>query len=127
VAERGTDIASIIISMEKAALDRPDAGGFLEISDPDVIYMDPTLDRPIYGLDSLTAYYAGFPVNDSVPPGKMLNSKVQVFGDVAVLTFNFKRGEKPTHGWNATEVYRRTEQGWRIVHTHWAYVKPEMP
>lgn len=122
-----TEVTSTIIEMERAALDRPDPGGFLEISDPDVVYMDPSLDRPIHGLDALTAFYAGFPVGNPAPPGEMRNSKVQVFGDTAILTFNYKREGKPTHGWNATEVYRRTEKGWRIVHTHWAYRKPVMP
>jgi ketosteroid isomerase-like protein len=46
---------------------------------------------------------------------------VQVAGDVAVLTFNFESWTKfVRYYWNTTEVYRRTDQGWRIIHTHWS-------
>jgi hypothetical protein len=120
------DIASTIIAMERAALDRSDKGdtsGFLEISDPDVVYIDSFLDKPLYGLAALTAYYAKF--TESGGRGEMLNAKVQVLGDTAVLTFNYKN--KIRHGWNCTEVYRHTEKGWRIVQTHWSLVKPLEP
>jgi ketosteroid isomerase-like protein len=126
----GNDIVSTIIAMERAALDRSDKGDaseFLRISDPDVVYIDPSLDKPIYGLTALAAYYAKFPAGDPANHGEMLNSKVQVSGDTAVLTFNYKSKGKPSHGWNATEVYRRTGKNWLIIHTHWSYVKPPQP
>lgn len=124
----GKDIPPTIIAMERAALDRSDKGdcdGFLEITDPEVVYMDPFLDKPIYGLEALRTYYHGFP---PYPPisGKMVNAKVQVVGeDAAVLTFNYVGKGLPRLGWNCTEVYRRTKDGWRIVQTHWSYVKAQ--
>lgn len=75
--------------MERAALDlsdRGDASGFLEISDPDVVYIDLGLDKPIYGLAALRDYYRRqFVPRDAADRGEMLNSKVQVAGDTAVL------------------------------------------
>ncbi len=127
----GEDVASTIIAMERAALDRSDKGdamGFLEISAPDVSYFDPGLDRAIHGIEALRKYYLSFPVTEGAP-GEMTNAKVQVAGEVAVLTFNYaSKSLKPPKvtRWNATEVYRRTPKGWRIIHTHWAYLKPEL-
>ncbi|MFB3905299.1 MAG: DUF4440 domain-containing protein [Acidobacteriota bacterium] len=126
---KDNDPASLIIAMERAALDRSDKGdpnGFLEISSPDVTYFDPFLDKPIRGLDALRTYYRGFP-SDEPASGEMHNVEVQVSGDVAVLTFNYtvkleKSGQ--VNRWNTTEVYRRTKDGWRIIHTHWSFNKP---
>ncbi len=123
------DVASVIIKMERAALDRSDKGdtdGFLEISDPDVVYFDPFLDEPIHGLKELTAYYHK---NSGDDPGRgeMLRTRVTVAGDMAVLTFNYvstKPGSGSTRCWNATEVYRRSQGVWRIIHTHWSLTKP---
>lgn len=126
------DIASAIIAMERAALDRSDKGdpdGFLEISDAGVVYFDPFLERPIYGLEELRAYYHRTFSPDDQGSGEMTNAKVQVAGDTAVLTFNYvskmQRGGRVTR-WNTTEVYRRKANGWRIIHTHWALMKPQL-
>jgi hypothetical protein len=116
------DVPSTIIAMERAALDRSDRGdaeGFLQISAPEVVYIDPSLHEPICGLDALTTYYHKVPVGE-VHKGRMANARVQVVGDVAVLTFNYFT----VRNWNATEVYRRTKDGWRIIHTHWSYLAP---
>ncbi|MFA5264123.1 MAG: nuclear transport factor 2 family protein [Opitutaceae bacterium] len=119
------DVKSAIIAMERAALNRSDKGdvdGFLEISDPEVTYFDPMLDAPIHGLEALRTYYHGFPMTGTIS-GRMTNVNVQIAGDVAVLTFNYIS----KICWNTTEVYKRTPDGWRIIHTHWAYLKPQSP
>ena len=61
----------------------------------------------------------------------MIDPKVQRSGDLAVLTFNLvdygaqmDGGPKTTARWNATEVYQRLNGSWKIVHSHWSYVKP---
>lgn len=122
------DVASTIIAMERAALDRSDKGdvkGFLEISAPDVVYMDPALDAPLIGLPALTAYYAKFPAGEP-NHGVMSNANVQVMGDVAVLSFHYvsRAGTAKEIFWNCTEVYRKTDGNWRIVNTHWSLTKP---
>jgi ketosteroid isomerase-like protein len=124
------DVASTIRAMERAALnrsDKGDVGGFLEISDRDVVYIDPFIDEPLYGRDALAQYYAKAFAGVQPTHGEMSNIKVQVLGDAAVLTFNYKSPNKPANGWNCTEVYHRTPEGWRIVQTHWSFVKPQMP
>ncbi len=124
------DIAKEIIAIERAALDRSDKNDvsrFLEISDPDVSYFDPFLEKAIHGRDALAAYYKKVFVGESSASGEMSNVNVQVFGDIAVLTFNYRdMTNKSAVRWNATEVYRLTKDGWRIVHTHWAYTQPKL-
>lgn len=122
------DIPATIIAMERAALDRSDKGdvrGFLEISAPDVVYLDPALDSPLIGLPALTAYYAKFPAGEP-SHGIMSNANVQVLDGVAILSFHYVSGSgtKTQKEWNCTEVYRKTGADWRIVNTHWSLTKP---
>ena len=126
LAAQPSDVAATIIAMERAALDQSDKldpEGFLKISDPGVVYIDPALERPIVGLENLRKYYKSFGGSGTPTPGEMQNPNVQVTGDTAVLTFNYRRKDGKGPRWNATEVYRRTKAGWRIMHTHWSFNK----
>jgi ketosteroid isomerase-like protein len=53
---------------------------------------------------------------------------VQLSGDIAVLTFNFKSfrpdslgSEREGSHWHTTEVFRRTDGAWKLISTHWSY------
>lgn len=121
-----SDIAEHIITLESDALDRwgnGDPSGFLEISAPDIVYFDPSLERRIDGRDALTEYYKPIWGKISFERFELLNPLVQVVGDAAVLTFNYISygGNEDAHRWNCTEVYRRFPEGWRIIQTHWSY------
>lgn len=117
-------VAETILAMEHAAMDRwgqGDPSGFLEICDPDVVYFDPFQERRLDGIEALTKLYDGLRGQVRIDRYEFVNPKVQVVGDVAVLTFNFESWTKfVQYNWNTTEVYRRTDQGWRIIHTHWS-------
>jgi len=117
-------VAATIVALERAAMDRSEAadGGeaFLQLSADDVVYMDPTLEKPIHGLAGLKTYYRSLPRMAPAPHGPMVNVQVQAVGEVAVLTYNYV-GQR---NWNVTEVYRRGDHGWRIIHSHFSYVKP---
>ena len=110
------NIPEIIISLEKEALASTDPMAFVELSDTDVIYFDPSLETKIEGLEQLRTYYKGM----KLPP------VVQVTQNIAVLTFNLDSylSDKVIK-WNCTEVYRRNpDNQWKIIQTHWSYVKP---
>ena len=113
-----------ILEMERAALDRwgkGDPSGFLEISAPDVVYFDNNLERRLDGLAALTSLYEKVRGKIHIEHYELLNPKVQLCGDAAVLTYNFvSYAQDKTHRWNCTEVYRRTGSGWRIIQTHWS-------
>ena len=128
--------ANVIIAMERAALDRWGAGdphGYLEIMAPDVTYFDPVQERRVDGLRAITALLESWTGKIRVDRYDMVSPMVQQHTDAAVLTFNLvsyrRRADGTEHviaHWNATEVYARVNAGWRIVHSHWSFVKPEL-
>jgi ketosteroid isomerase-like protein len=120
--------AESILQLERGALERwckGDPDGFLEISAPDVVYFDPFLDDRIDGLGALTRYYDGIRGKVSVVRHEIVNPRVQIAGDVGVLTFRFVSygGSEDSYRWNCTEVYRRDAGQWRIIQTHWSFTQ----
>lgn len=122
------DVSEKIIAMEKAALDRwgkGDPSGFLEISAPDVVYFDPFLEFRLDGLAALTSYYEGLRGKIRFDRFELISPKVQICGEVAVLTFNYVSYAAETKSrWNCTEVYQRIDGYWRIIQTHWSFTQP---
>ena len=98
-----------------------DPSGFLEISAPDVVYFDNRLERRLDGLPALTSLYEQARGKIHLQRYELLNPKVQLCGDAAVLTYNFVgHADGKSHRWNCTEVYRRAASSWRIIQTHWS-------
>jgi ketosteroid isomerase-like protein len=126
---------SDVIAQERAALDRWGAGdpsAYLALFDADVTYFDPVQDGRVDGIAAMEALFAPITGKIRVDRYDMLRPLVQQCGEAALLTFNLVSYrtddgvERAISRWNATEVYRRTSQGWRICHSHWSYVKPEL-
>jgi ketosteroid isomerase-like protein len=125
-----------IITMEKAALDRwgkGDPQGYLEIMDADLTYFDPFLEKRLDGLDAMKEFLKSFAGKIKVDRFDMLNPKVQRDGDMALLTFNLLSYVKQPDGtekvvarWNSSEVYRKINGAWKIIHSHWSFIKPEI-
>jgi ketosteroid isomerase-like protein len=128
-----------LVALERSALDRwiaLDPEGYLSLDAPDITYFDPTTEKRIDGLDAMRKRLA--PIRDmklpfTKPRYDMLEPKVQHQGDMAVLTFNLVNYGTPPDGrervyarWNSTEVYSRIAGSWKIVHTHWSYIRPEI-
>jgi ketosteroid isomerase-like protein len=130
VATDDVNVAEHIIELERAALDRwgrGDPDGFLEISALDVSYFDPFTERRLDGLPALRALYDQIRGKVHIDRSEIIEPRVQVLGDVAILTFRFEsHGSEGVVHWNTTEVYRRTDAGWCIVHTHWAFRQPKL-
>ena len=89
---------------------------------------DAVVEKRIEGLPALKELfdrYRGIPLFDSY---EILNPMVQTAGDVVILTYQLaQRNGSATTYWNATEVYQRKDQGWRIIHTHWSAAKAQQP
>lgn len=117
-------VADEVLASERAGLDRwavGDPSGFLEICAPDVTYFDPYLPARIDGRETLARYYETLRGKVHIDRYILLSPRVDVHGDTAVLTFNYVSWVRQSeHRWNATEVYRLTGEGWRIVQTHWS-------
>ncbi|MEW6456255.1 MAG: nuclear transport factor 2 family protein [Acidobacteriota bacterium] len=126
-----------ILSLEKGAMERwrnGDPWGWVEISAEDVTYVDPTLTRPILGLEEYKAYLKQLEGKIRYQSSEFIDPKVVVVGDAAVLTYNYRSTATTPEGavtsqilWNATEVYFRRDGRWKIAHTHWSYVKHKLP
>ena len=125
-----------IIAMERAALDRWGAGdplGYLEIMASDVTYFDPSQERRVDGLRAMTAVLTPLTGKIQIDRYDMQNPMVQQHGDAAILTFNLVSYRRTADGtehaiahWNSTETYARADESWRIVHSHWSYVRPDL-
>lgn len=126
--ENEHEIRKTIIDLERGALDRwakGDPDGFIELSSPDVAYFDPFIERRLDGIEALGRYYEALRGKILIDRYEILNPKVQLAGDTAVLTFNFiAYGVGNDNRWNCTEVYHRTENDWRIIQTHWSFTQP---
>jgi ketosteroid isomerase-like protein len=130
------DVARTIIGLERGALDRwgrGDPQGFFEIMATDQTYFDPITTKRIDGQQALKQFIAPFAGKIKIERVEMIDPKVQRRGDLAVLTFNlisygaqFADGPKSTVRWNSTEVFERIEGVWKIVHSHWSYVTPQL-
>ena len=129
------DLAEKIIAMERSALDRwgqGDPWGFIEISAAEVTYYDTDTERRLDGLEALRQLYASIEGKIRIERYEMINPKVQIHGDTAVLTFNLidyvpmLEGSIKEVRWNSTEVYSRKNGEWKIIHTHWSHTKPKL-
>jgi ketosteroid isomerase-like protein len=119
-----TDIRQRIIALEKEALEKwnhGDPSGYLDLSDDDVTYFDPSLEQRLDGLDNLKKYYDPIKGQVNVSKYEMINPKVTATNEMAVLTFNLHSYiAESVSKWNCTEVYRLTNGQWKIVQTHWS-------
>jgi ketosteroid isomerase-like protein len=125
-----------IMEQERRALDRwgnGDPQGFLQMYAPDVTYFDPMQEKCVDGLEAMTALLIPITGKVKIDRYEMLNPRVQLYGDVAVMTYqivNYKRqqdgSERADLRWNSTAVFRRIEGNWRTVHSHWSLTKPEL-
>jgi ketosteroid isomerase-like protein len=120
--------AAEILAMERQAMDgwlkgNPDP--VLAIADAEITYFHIMTEKRIDGLPALKALfetYRGTPLFDSY---EIVDPKVQVSTDTAVLTYLFvRRNSAATSRWNATQVYQRKKEGWRVIHTHYSQTRP---
>jgi ketosteroid isomerase-like protein len=124
-------IAAEVIALERAALDRwynGDPGKYRELMAPSVTYFDPWIPARLDGLQAIEDYIKPLVGQVFADRYEMLNPKVQVHGETAILTFNLVTynqledgTEKVLDKWNAAEVYTRIEGSWKTVHVNWSY------
>jgi ketosteroid isomerase-like protein len=123
-------IASHVLALERAALDRwgkGDPGGYLDLCADEVTYFDPFTEQRVDGRAALAAWYEPIRGKIKIDRDEIVNPRVQIVGDVAILTFRFvSQGSEGTALWNATEVYQRFGEEWKIVHTHWSFTQPQL-
>lgn len=127
----GDDPADEIIAMEKAMLDRwgtGDTDGFLGLAAPEITYFDPSLEKRLDGREAFAKFLAPLKGTFRVPKYDMVDPKVQVLGQAAVLSYNMVDHDEAgnTFRMNVTEVYARQEGRWRLVHSHFSPTRPSL-
>lgn len=125
-----------ILSLEKGAMERwrqGDPWGWVELSAEDLIYVDPGLTGPIVGLDAYRAYMQQIEGNIHYQGSEFIDPRVAIFEDAAVLTYNYRSTATTAEGvtsqtlWNTTDVYFQVGGEWKIIHTHWSFVRHGLP
>jgi ketosteroid isomerase-like protein len=129
-------IANTLIDMEKAALERwgnGDPDGFLEIIAEDYTYFDPFIDTRVDNYEIIKEDYDAIRGQIYYERFELIDPKVQVEKDIAVLTFNFKSFGKTEDGnivershWHTTEVFRKFDKDWKLISTHWSFVNDQL-
>lgn len=118
-----------IIGQESAVLERWYGGdplGYIAHHADDATYFDPATASRLDGIGALREHLTPLEGKVNVPRYEIENPHVQLHGDVGVLTFNLNTysGEgELTFRWNSTEVYRRMDDQWRVIHSHWSMVE----
>jgi ketosteroid isomerase-like protein len=123
--------AEQILLLERTALNRWGRGepaGYSDIYADDVTYFDPLVAARIDGRDAMITYYKPWTGQIHVPRYELLRPRVDVWGDMALLTYNLVNYVQHADGtehegscWNCTEVYVLREGGWHILHSHWSF------
>ena len=124
-----------LMALELGAMGRwhkGDPWGFTDISAPEVTYFDPGTPQRINGLEALLIEYGQresliyYDLMDFIEP------QVRFGGDLAVLYYRYLSTWVNPDGviaqrtpWNCSEVYQRMDEGWRIIHTHWSFIRGE--
>lgn len=123
-----TEIADLILKMERAALERwgkGDPSGFLEISARQVTYFDPLVEHRVDGLPALTEYYELIRGKVWIDAFEIVEPRFEISAEMAVPTYMFvSSAGNDRFSWNCTEVYRLMDRGWQIIQTHWSIVRP---
>jgi ketosteroid isomerase-like protein len=129
-ARPADDPTAEIIAMEKAMLDRwgtGDTDSFLELAAPEITYFDPSLEKRLDGREAFKKFLAPLKDTFRVPKYEMIDPKVQVHGQAAVLSYNMVDYDETgtnTFRMNVTEVYARHDGRWMLVHSHFSITKP---
>lgn len=132
-----TDLEQDLIERERAVLDRwiaADTVAYARRSDPDVVYFDTYAPARIDGVEALTSHLDGIATNirgllrargkTRLDRHEMLRPRVQAFGEVALLTFDWVVYiDADSQRWRATVLFRRHGDDWRMVHAHWSAVQ----
>ena len=125
-----------IIALEQGALDRwakGDPDGYYAIMAEDISYFDPRTQKRVDGLAALRKMFEPFRGTFTIDRVELVNPDVRIQGDIAVLSTNIisrgaqaKGTPKRDVPWNVTEVYRRINGRWHIVHSHFSYTTPKL-
>ncbi len=120
-----------IIALERSALDKwaqSNTGGYIDISADEITWFDfqPGAQLRVEGLPAVRNLLEPLTGNIPLHTYDLVDPKVQIYGNTAVLTFHWKASMTdgtPLGGWKATSVYTLKDGKWLQVHAHWSPVQ----
>ena len=102
----------------------------MELSAPEVTYFDSDTPARLNGFNELKNEYDKLKGKIYYDVMELIHPRIKVFDDTAVLFYQFFSTTLNPDGTilsrtplNCTEVYAKTADGWKIVHTHWSFIK----
>lgn len=121
-------VETLIIDLERIALaqfGRGEIDGPLALCDDQITYFDPYLERRIEGRNALAAHYESARGESQYALFDLLDPRVQVQGDTGILTYVLETKaatDTPSQEtrWKVTAIYHLFDEGWRVVHSHFA-------
>jgi hypothetical protein len=130
-APKHENVEETILILEGEALDQWSSGnplGFGVHFADDGSYMDDIgAQNRIVGAEATKEYLAS--LDGKIPPHEyeIVDPLVQVYGDVAILTFQYHSKIDTMSGppWKATSVYHFNDSTWQMVHANWSLVKTQ--
>lgn len=129
-AQSLADPTAEIVALERKAMDgwiQGDPGPTLAISDAGITYFHVMTQTRVEGRAALEALVERFRGRSLYDRYEMIDPKVQAAGDTAVLTYILvQHNGALASRWNATQVYQRKAEGWRVIHTHWSQTAPTL-
>jgi len=126
------NVEQTIIEKERVALDfwaNGDPAAFAINFADDITYFDDiAASNLVIGIENVKKYLAN--LEGQIPPHtyELVTPRVQVYGDVAVLTLQYHATFNDTikgQPWKATSVYYYSNGDWKVVHAHWSLVKEQ--
>jgi ketosteroid isomerase-like protein len=124
-----------LMAPESAGMERwrkGDPWGAIENCASEVTYFDVGTSQRLNGLEALKALYAPIEGEIHFDVMEFIDPRVQRQGDLAVLMYRFFSTTLNPDGsishrtpWNCSEVFVRVQGHWRIIHTHWSFIKGE--
>ena len=126
------NVKQTILTLERQALDqwaKGDPVGFSKNFAKDVTYFDDiAAHNRVDGLEEAKDYFATLEGKVPVHKYELVEPKVQVYNDIAILTMQYHstmpEGE-PGPPWKSTIVYHLNNGEWQVVHAHWSLIKEQ--
>ena len=125
-----SEIEETILKLEQKALDKwakGDPVGFSENFAINATYFDDIAAQSrVDGIEEIKKYFKS--LEGKIPAHKyeLVNPKVQVYGDIAILTLRYNGtslNNEPGPPWKTTSVYKLIDDKWKVVHANWSLIK----
>lgn len=136
MTNRNQELTDTLIALEKGINDRwnkGDVDGALEMYSDDVTYFDPLTEKRLDGKPVVEQYFRTFfegKLNIFRNEFNQLQVLISDDGSMAVLSYSLinivldaEGKEQQGTPWNSTQVYRRIEGAWRVVHVNWSITR----